>query len=329
MLKNLWEWAENIPLKKLLVFLTICLISVTVFFSWQIVDSNNKDGILTKQTYGEELLKTLETCVSKEHQTAQNLQQVYTDCTNELKVLNKGLNKKYEIPTDKKVELTLLTAVSNVIPSLLVVVILFFMRLSPIEIKNRRNLIKFNARYLLILAAGIVVQLYCLMKINGIDYNSTTNFVYKETMIFSTLLIAVVSTMVISFMDDVVNRLLKYSIKAQHLPIGKKNNTLKDLAQFHEELIQQQIEFSQLFQQNDKTPFTDKVKKFVLIELEILERLNSVYPNEFRGLKKHIKAWKNELQVLHQRKPQDLITSVGAKLNKDIRFIENKMKELK
>lgn len=80
----------------------------------------------------------------------------------------------------------------------------------------------------------------CLLKINGIDNSDgSNNYLYKEIIVLCTLIVVLISTITITFMDNTVNELLKNSIKVNRLPINRKNKMLAELVTYKEELKQQ------------------------------------------------------------------------------------------
>lgn len=80
----------------------------------------------------------------------------------------------------------------------------------------------------------------CLLKINGFDNSDgSNNYLYKEIIVLCTLIVVLISTITITFMDNTVNELLKNSIKVNRLPINCKNKMLAELVTYKEELKQQ------------------------------------------------------------------------------------------
>ncbi|MEX3624991.1 hypothetical protein [Viridibacillus arvi] len=310
------------------MILTLVLIGVTVGGSYLFVDANHKDEILTKQNYGENLIKTVNDCVKEGRPEANH--QLYNDCLYKMKIENNELSRNFKMPAAELILNTILTALSNVIPSIIVVISLLLMKISPIELGKLPGVLKFISRNSVFIVIGMSLQMLCLMKINGIENSDVSNNnVYKEIIVFCTLIIVLISTITISFMDNTVNELLKNAIKVNRLPINRKSKMLAELVTYKEELKQEQNVFSEISFNRDKSKFNTEIEHFVKQQLIRLERLENTYPKKFPYVKKSIKKWNMVLKGKNNCKHNQLILSVTDKLYKDVNFITSTINEMK
>ncbi len=334
MLKNIAKKINNIPHKYLIIILSIILIIVTVGGSYLYVGATYNDGIQTKQTYGKELIQKFSACTQANEdllatEDTQVIIQVYQGCSDEMENFNKGLPT--EVPRDTKIANTIMAALSNVIPSILVVISFFFMQVRPLDLTKFKDLTKFIGRNLLILGVGILILYFCLMKINGVDYrDGSNNYVYKEIIVMCSLLITLISTMAITFIDDTTKIILKNSIKVSHLPIGRKKRMLNELATYEDDIKNQHNRFSEIIFNRNNSTFVQETEKLLKEQLLIMKGLEQKFPKEFPYIKKSIGKWNKVINAKDPYKNRhELILNIADRLYKDVTFITSTIDQLK
>lgn len=319
MFKKLIESGVKAPDKKTLLALTLFLIVFVLISSFFLVDLTNKDGISTKVKYGDEIIHSYTKCIWDGSQTIKDndkITQAYNNCLIEMKTKHKKMTENSKITRKQKLMLTLYTALSNTVPSLIVLMALFWMRLY----RFKKSFFIISGTFLF----GVTLQYFCLWMINGIGFTSNP---VKEYIVFNTVCIAIIGTLLIGFMDETINTLFKHPIMVNRFPLGENNLRLIQLSKCQEAMNLQHIDFIKLValgNGNEYAIFLDKIK-FINKQIRIMSELNSTKSNNY--LEKSISEWKELLSKLNNPKSilNDSIYDIGVKLNNDIYFIKDEL----